>query len=43
VKYEVAQTLIKAGFIERLGPDRVFATLPTAVTAYQHWVEDQPT
>jgi SulP family sulfate permease len=42
VKYEVAQTLIKAGFIDRLGPDRVFATLPTAVDAYQQWIEDQP-
>jgi sulfate permease, SulP family len=42
VKYEVAQTLIKVGFIDRLGPNRVFATLPTAVAAYQRWVEDQP-
>jgi sulfate permease, SulP family len=42
VKYEVAQTLIKVGFIERLGPNRVFATLPTAVAAYQQWSEDQP-
>jgi hypothetical protein len=38
----VAQTLIKVGFIERLGPNRVFATLPTAVAAYQQWSEDQP-
>ena len=37
VKYEVHQSLQKAGFLDRLGPDRVFATLPTAVAAYREW------
>lgn len=37
VKFEVADDLRKAGLISRIGTDRVFATLPTAVQAYRDW------
>ncbi|MDQ7993765.1 MAG: SulP family inorganic anion transporter [Propionicimonas sp.] len=40
VKFEVHQQLEAAGFVERLGRDRVFATLPTGVEAYQRWHRD---
>jgi len=34
VKQELREDLAGAGFLDRLGADRVFMTLPTAVTAY---------
>ena len=34
VKHEMHQELQRAGLLERIGEDRVFATLPTAVLAY---------
>jgi SulP family sulfate permease len=37
VKHELEADLARAGFIDRLGPDRIFATLPTAVAAYVAW------
>ena len=36
-KYEVREILVATGFIDRIGEDRVFMTLPTAVNAYQQW------
>ena len=48
LKYELGQTLATAGFLDKIGADRVYATLPTAVEAYQEWRraqspgEDQP-
>ena len=41
VKHELSVDLERAGFVERLGPDRVFATLPTAVEAYAQWFEQE--
>jgi hypothetical protein len=35
VKQELRDDLEAAGFLDRLGPDRIFLTLPTAVQAYQ--------
>ena len=35
VKHELYEQLDRAGFIEAVGPDRVYATLPTAVAAYR--------
>jgi SulP family sulfate permease len=35
VKFEVREILASTGFIERIGEDKVFMTLPTAVAAYQ--------
>ena len=37
VKFELREILASAGFIDRIGEDKVFMTLPTAVEAYQQW------
>jgi SulP family sulfate permease len=37
VKFEVREILASTGFIDRIGEDKVFMTLPTAVSAYEHW------
>ena len=37
VKFEVREILASTGFIDRVGEDRVFMTLPTAVNAYEQW------
>jgi MFS superfamily sulfate permease-like transporter len=42
VKHDLAVPLTRAGFLQRLGPDRVFPTLPTAVEAYRRWAEEHP-
>ena len=34
VKHELHDTLTAAGFVDRVGEDRIFMTLPTAVQAY---------
>ena len=36
VKQELRDDLANAGFLDRLGPDRVFYTLPTAVEAFHN-------
>ena len=36
-KFEVREILGSTGFIGRIGEDKVFMTLPTAVNAYQEW------
>jgi sulfate permease, SulP family len=38
-KHELMVDLQRAGFTERLGEERVFPTLPTAVEAYATWYE----
>jgi sulfate permease, SulP family len=42
LKYELGQTLATAGFLDKIGADRVYTTLPTAVEAYQEWRRAQP-
>jgi hypothetical protein len=42
LKTELGQTLAAAGFLNRIGENRVYATLPTAVEAYQQWSRSQP-
>jgi sulfate permease, SulP family len=37
VKFELREILTAAGFVDRIGEDRVFMTLPTAVSAYEQW------
>jgi SulP family sulfate permease len=37
VKFEQREILASTGFIDRIGEDRVFMTLPTAVSAYEQW------
>jgi len=41
VKQDLRDDLESTGFIERVGEDRVFMTLPTAVQAYVRWYVDQ--
>jgi SulP family sulfate permease len=41
VKQELRDTLDQAGFLARVGEDRIFMTLPTAVDAYRHWYADR--
>jgi high affinity sulfate transporter 1 len=41
VKFEVAEDLRRAGFLDRVGEHRVFETLPTAVAAYVAWYQDR--
>ena len=36
-KFEVREILASTGFVARIGEDRVFMTLPTAVSAYEQW------
>jgi len=39
VKRDLLVQLEAAGFLQRVGPDRIFPTLPTAVHAYAQWYE----
>ncbi|MGV1007526.1 MAG: SulP family inorganic anion transporter [Dermatophilaceae bacterium] len=41
VKQDLRDDLDRAGFLDRVGPDRVFMTLPTAVTAYVAWYVEE--
>lgn len=41
VKRELHDDLQKSGFLERVGDDRMFMTLPTAVQAYVSWYVEQ--
>jgi len=41
VKQDLRVLLEAAGFVERVGEDRLFVTLPTAVAAYVHWYADR--
>ena len=40
VKQELRDQLAAAGFVEKVGDDHIFATLPTAVRTYAHWHEE---
>ena len=37
VKQELRETLLAGGFVQKVGEDRIFMTLPTAVDAYVSW------
>ena len=37
VKSEVADDLRRAGVLDRIGTEHLYATLPTAVEAYRRW------
>ena len=39
VKQELRHDLAAAGFVDLVGEDRIFMTLPVAVEAYVHWYE----
>jgi SulP family sulfate permease len=40
VKLDVREQLDAAGFVDRVGDDRIFATLPTAVEGFAPWYAD---
>ena len=42
VKYEVLTDLDRVGFVDRVGRDRFFATLPVALDAYAQWDAEHP-
>ena len=39
VKQDLAVQLIRAGFLQKVGTDKVFPTLPTALEGYRDWCE----
>jgi SulP family sulfate permease len=41
VKQDLAVQLDRAGLLEKIGPDRMFPTLPTAVQGYRDWLAAQ--
>ena len=41
VKQDLLVSLRAAGLVERIGADRLFPTLPTAVAAYEQWSQTQ--
>jgi SulP family sulfate permease len=41
VKHELRADLVASGFLDRVGEERVFMTLPTAVAAYVAWYADR--
>jgi MFS superfamily sulfate permease-like transporter len=42
VKQDLAVQLDRAGFLQTLGENRVFPTLPTALDGYRAWVHELP-
>ena len=40
-KHELYQDLQRGGFVDRLGADRVYQTLPSAVEAYARWYKER--
>jgi SulP family sulfate permease len=41
VKQDMRDSLAAAGFIDKVGPEHIFPTLPTAVSAYAAWYESE--
>jgi sulfate permease, SulP family len=41
VKQDLREDLVASGFLDRVGRERVFMTLPTAVAAYLDWYTDR--
>jgi len=41
VKQDLFAQLAAAGYIDRVGRERIFATLPTAVAAFASWYEER--
>jgi len=42
VKQDLRDVLTRAGLVELIGEERMYMTLPTAVSAYREWVAAQP-
>lgn len=43
VKQELRADLERSGFVDRVGEDRIFMTLPSAVKGYAAWSSEHPT
>jgi hypothetical protein len=43
MKQDLRQDLARTAFIRHIPEERIFATLPTTVEAYQEWAEKHPT
>jgi sulfate permease, SulP family len=43
LRSELRAVLTKIGWVDRVGADHLFATLPTAVAAYEQWSKDHAT
>ena len=42
VKVDLRDQLARTPLLRRVGEDRIFATLPTAVEAYKEWEQANP-
>ena len=42
VKQDLAVQLARGGFLQRIGTERIFPTLPTALEGYRAWAEQLP-
>jgi SulP family sulfate permease len=42
LRSELRAALSRTGWVDRVGADHLFATLPTAVAAYEQWLGDHP-
>jgi SulP family sulfate permease len=42
VKQDLRDVLTRAGLVDMIGEERMYMTLPTAVSAYREWVAAQP-
>jgi sulfate permease, SulP family len=42
LRTELRTALTRTGWVARVGADHLFATLPTAVAAYEQWLRDHP-
>ena len=42
MKEELRDELARTVILQRIPPDRIFATLPTTVEAYQDWARQHP-
>ena len=42
LRSELRAALSRTGWVDRVGADHLFATLPTAVAAYEQWLSDHP-
>jgi MFS superfamily sulfate permease-like transporter len=42
VKQDLLARLESFGMVDRIGADRLFPTLPTAIEAYEQWVRRNP-
>lgn len=40
VKWEVREQLVETGFVDKVGADHLYATLPTAVAGYAQWHQE---